>query len=168
MNYFVRMEKELFCQEAKLLKTHFQSGHRRVIEDSFLSFRCIQLPLFIVFDIKMHFEFRICSRLFSVLNTVFLLPKEFNVDNSTELNFWEQTGTSESRVEMKSFRFSFGRTIVHVVNMFWAVRMYSFVLVRTCSYLIVLWLFINLWTTTTLSKPLDNQNNVVPYFKEGL
>ena len=135
MNYFVRLETGLFCQEPKLLKIHFQSGHRKVIEDRFSSFRCIQFPPFFVFDIKMHFEFRVCSRLFSVQNTVFLLPKEFN--NSPELNnFWEQTGTSKSRVEMKSFRFPFGRTIVHVVNMFRAVRtrLYLSVPVRTCSF----------------------------------
>ena len=77
------METELFCQEAKLLKIHFQSGHQRVIEDSFSSFRCIQLPVFFVFDIKMHFEFRICAKLFSLQNTVFLLPKEFNPDYRT-------------------------------------------------------------------------------------
>ena len=73
MNYFVRMKQK----EAKLLKTHFQSGNRRVIEDRFASLRYIQVPIFFVSDIKNHFEFRVGSRFFQI--TVFLGTSQFKI-----------------------------------------------------------------------------------------
>ena len=75
MNYFVRMKQK----EAKLLKTHFQSGNQRVIEDRFVSLRCIQVPIFFVFDIKNHFEFRVGSRFFQI--TVFLWISQFKTSD---------------------------------------------------------------------------------------